>query len=175
MSRDRSQVDLSENKRATEKGRMPNGDRARGGEGARGKRVDEGEVGEISASSITNSCPSIDCRYIQTLLRKGQSLCRPLCRPRAFLLLSLSSLPPPPPPSSLLHLYFILSRALAFSFYTSFPPQSRFSSVERGGPHSSILLLPLRRWEMRPRTRRWEEEDAESGWREEGAEDEPGG
>lgn len=132
------------------------------GRGKRRRCIDEGEVGEISTSSITNSCSSIGCRYIQTLPRKGQSLCRPLCRPRAFLLLSRYplSLPPSPPspPPPLLHLYFILSRAIASSFYTSFPPQSRFSSVEREGPHSSTVpfsLPPLRRWKMRPRTRRW--------------------
>lgn len=129
MSRDRSQVDLSKNKRATEKGRARMGaERRRPGDAA-----DSREGGEISTSSITNSCPSIGCRYIQTLPRKGQSLCRPLCRPRAFLLLSLSTAVAPPPRS----LTPISSDALASSFYTSFPPQSRqFSSVKRGGPHS---------------------------------------
>lgn len=104
--------------------RQRKGERRKGAKGGGGRW-------EISTSSITNSCPSIGCRYIQTLPRKGQSLCRPLCRPRAFLLLSLSTTAAAAPPSLL-----ILSRDLASSFYTSFPPQSRFSSVEKGGPHS---------------------------------------
>lgn len=114
----------------------------------------ERERGEISTSSITNSYPSIGCRYIQTLLRKGQSLCRPLCRPRAFLLLSLSTavapltppplapLTPPAPPCSRLLLLHLLSSSASFLF--------------RGKGRTAFL----RRWKMRPR-RRWKEENAE--------------
>lgn len=91
-------------------------------------------------SSITNSCPSIGCRYIQTLPRKGQSLCRPLCRPRAFLLLSLSTAAAAAPPSfahplsfSRLLLLHLLSSSVSFLF--------------RGKGRTAFLC----RWKMRPR------------------------
>lgn len=111
--------------------------------GRKRRRMSKGEVGEISTSSITNSCPSIGCRYIQTLPRKGQSLCRPLCRPRAFLLLSLSTVvvvvvvvAPPfllhPLSSSRLLLLHLLFSSVSFLF-----------RGKRAGPHSSILPFLL--------------------------------
>lgn len=102
--------------------------------------VREREKGEISTSSITNSCPSIGCRYIQTLPRKGQSLCRPLCRPRAFLLLSVSSASAAAAACSSVSFTHLLLYVLSSLLLTSpFPPsQSRFSSEERGGSHSCV-------------------------------------
>lgn len=129
-----------ENKRATEKGRRRKGTEQGGGRW------------EISTSSITNSCPSIGCRYIQTLLRKGQSLCRPLCRPRAFLLLSLSTTAVAAPPSLI-----ILSRALS---PPSFTPPFLLSLVSLPWKGEDRIPVPM---EDAAQTRWWKEKSAESG------------
>ena len=121
------------------------------GAGVRRKRKRERETRGLDerppTSSITNSCPSTSCRYIQTSPRKGQSLCRPLCRPLAFptplvilllllllhLLFLLSPFPPPPLPSP---------RVSSFT-----PPcLLGFSSRGKGaGPHTFVNRRPRSR------------------------------
>lgn len=120
MSRDRSQVDLLENKRATEKGRTRKGAK-RGGREVR----------------------DLDFLYYQFMPLHRLPIYSNLAEKRPVIVsASLSSACFPT--SLVIHHRRCctsvsdhpLSCSLASFFYTSFPSQSRFSSVERGGPHS---------------------------------------
>lgn len=118
MSRDRSQVDLLENKRGEEhlwrEMRKYGQSCARKSEGVRGLDLD------FLYYQFMPLHGAVD--IFKPRLRKGQSLCRPLCRPPAFpiplVILPLSGSIPLP--------------SLCLLSYTSLPLWSRFSCVEKG-------------------------------------------